>query len=127
MRRFVHHRILAALTLAAVSAACGSNTTAPTTPVISPALTTETFTGTISTANGHTYPFVSSAGTVTLTLTSVAPDTAVPLGLSIGTWSGTSCTVGTGLFNDAAVQGTVISAQVSQIGSLCARVYDGAG
>jgi hypothetical protein len=35
--------------------------------------------------------------------------------------------VGTGLFADAAFQGHVITANVSQIGALCARVYDGAG
>jgi hypothetical protein len=128
MRRFVHHRILAALALAAISIGCGSDNDTPTTPTPTPTApaTTELFSGIISAANGHTYPFVSLPGTVTLTLTTVTPDTT-PLGISIGTWSGSACTVGTGLFNDAATQGTVITANVSQIGALCARVYDGAG
>jgi len=127
MRRFVHHRILAALALTAVSVGCGSDTpTTPTNPPVAPPTTTELFSGIISAANGHIYPFVSLPGTVTLTLTTVSPDTT-PLGISIGTWSGSACTVGSGLFNDAATQGHVITANVSQIGALCARVYDGAG
>ena len=111
-----------------LSAACGSkSTTTTTTATTAASTTTETFTGTISANNGHTYPFVSSVGTITLTLTSVLPDSGVALGISLGTWSGSACTVGTGLFNDTATKGTVITGQASSIASLCARVYDGAG
>lgn len=111
-----------------LTAACGTtSTTTATAPSTAAATTTETFTGTISANNGHTYPFVSSVGTITLTLTTVLPDSGVALGISLGTWSGSACTVGTGLFNDTAKERTVITGQASQIASLCARVYDGAG
>ena len=129
MRRLTQRPVAlltAVATVAWLSAGCGSksSTVTATTPT---STTTETFTGTISANNGHTYPFVSSAGTLTLTLTSVVPDANVALGISLGTWSGLACTVGTGLFNDTAKQGNVITGQVSAIASLCARVYDGAG
>src|SRR5262249_35531315 len=82
MRRFVSHLSFVAVAVALTSVACGSSpTTTPTTPVTSPTLTTETFTGTINPANAHTYPFVSGAGTITLTLTSVAPDATTTLGI----------------------------------------------
>jgi hypothetical protein len=130
MRRLIHRPLAAAVAAVVLltAAACGSSsTTKATTATAAASTTTETFTGTISAANGHTYPFVSAVGTITLTLTSVLPDSGVALGISLGTWSGSACTVGTGLFNDTATQGTVITGQASSIASLCARVYDGAG
>jgi hypothetical protein len=124
MRRLTQYGLVA---VALATVACGSSsTTTPTTPTPT-ASTTETFSGTLAANGGHTYPFVSSTGTLTLTLTTVTPDSTIALGISLGTWSGASCTVGTGLFNDTAIQGTSITGQVSTIGSLCARVYDGAG
>jgi hypothetical protein len=128
MRRLTQHSLAAGVAgLALLGAGCGAAATTPTTPTPVATTTTETFTGTLSANNGHTYPFVSGVGTIRLTLTSVVPDANVALGISIGTWSGTSCTVGTGLFNDTATQGTTITGQASSIASLCARVYDGAG
>jgi hypothetical protein len=129
MRRLTQHRLVAAAAVALATVACGSSSTSstPSTPTTPTASTTETFSGTITANGGHTYPFNSSSGTLTLTLTTVAPVSTTPIGISLGTWSGVSCTVGTGLFNDAATQGTSITGQVSTIGSLCARVYDGAG
>jgi len=130
MRRLIRHRAAAALLVAAATTAgCGSDTTTgtPTTPTVTTPRTTETFTGTINTSNAHTYPFVSGAGTLTVTLNSVAPDSAIAIGISIGTWNGTTCTVGTGLFNDTAIQGSTLTGQVTTTGNLCARVYDGAG
>lgn len=120
----------ALLLVAATTIGCGDDNNSagtPTTPSVPAPRTTETFSGTLSANNAHTYPFLSQAGTLTITLVSVAPDNTVALGISLGTWNGSSCTVGTGLFSDTAVQGTVITGQVTTFGSLCARVYDGAG
>jgi len=129
MRRLTHRPLvaaaLAALTLLGV--ACGSSTTTTATTPTATTPTTETFSGTLAASNGHTYPFTTAIGTITLTLTSVAPDSTVPLGLSLGTWTGAACTVGTGLFNDVARQGLVITGQATAAASLCARVYDGSG
>ena len=104
--------------------ACGSSTTSnvPTTPV-NPV--TNTFAGTLTVNGAATYTFaVLTAGTVTATLTAVGPDATVPIGFSIGNWSGTTCSVGQGLYQDHAVQGAVITATVSLAGTLCMRVYD---
>jgi len=115
---------LLAVAILMVSTACGSNSTStiPTTPV-NPV--TDTFAGTLNVNGAATYPFtVTVPGTVTATLTTVGPDTTIPIGFSIGTWSGTTCSVGSGLFQDQAVQGAVIVATVSAPGTLCLRVYD---
>jgi hypothetical protein len=131
MRRLIQRCAVAALLVAAATTAgCGNDDNpsgTPTTPTVPAPQTTETFSGTLTANNAHTFPFTSGAGTLTLTLVSVAPDSAIALGVSIGTWSGTACTVGTGLFNDTALQGATITGQVSTFGNLCARVYDGAG
>ena len=104
MRRLIPHCAVAALLLAVATAAgCGNDDNpsgTPTTPNVPAPRTTETFSGTITANNAHTYPFTSGAGTLTLTLTSVAPDSAIALGVSIGTWSGSACTVGTGSKRD---------------------------
>ncbi len=115
---------LLAVAILVVSTACGSSTTSsiPTTPT-NPI--TETFADTLSVNGAKTFPFtVTLPGTVTATLTTVGPDSTVPIGISIGTWSGTTCSTGSGLFQDQAVQGAVIVATVSAPGTLCLRVYD---
>ncbi|HUL74632.1 MAG TPA: hypothetical protein VLT86_16095 [Vicinamibacterales bacterium] len=104
--------------------ACGSNTISnvPTTPV-NP--TTDTFAGTLTVNGAVTHTFVVlTAGTITATLTTVGPDSTTPIGISIGNWSGTTCSVGQGLFQDHAVQGAILTATVSLPGTLCLRVYD---
>ncbi|ODS57018.1 MAG: hypothetical protein ABS36_05825 [Acidobacteria bacterium SCN 69-37] len=44
------------------------------------------------------------------------------VGLALGTWSGTTCTIV--LANDITAQGGLVSGVVQGAGSLCARVYD---
>jgi hypothetical protein len=127
MRRLFRPCVLI-LAAALMAGGCSESTAVtPTTPTAPAPTITETFTGTIGPNGAHTYPFSSGSGTVTLTLTSVRPDKTKPLGISIGTWSGTACTVGTGLFNDAATEGTTITGNVTAFGLLCVRIYDGAG
>ena len=112
---------LAALVAAVLfSSACSKTPTTPTTPTT--ATVTDTFSGTLSRNGASSYAFsVSAAGFVYATLTTVADSTTV-VGLSLGTWTGTSCTVV--LSNDQAVQGTTVTGSVTGIGTLCARVYD---
>jgi hypothetical protein len=52
----------------------------------------------------------------------VAPDSAIVMGLSLGTWNGAACQIV--LANDNATQGTVVTALASSLGSFCVRVYD---
>lgn len=107
--------------LALTAGACGnSTTTTPTTPT--PTSVTDTFSGTLTKNGASSYAFsVSAAGTVYASLTSVA-DTSAIVGLSLGTWTGSSCTVV--LSNDQAVQGSSVTGSVTSAGTLCARVYD---
>lgn len=119
MSRFTFAGLVA---LALTAAACGnSTTTTPTTPTTTTTVT-DVFSGTLTRNGASSYAFsVSAAGVVYATLSTVADSSAV-VGLSLGTWTGTSCT--TVLSNDQAVLGTSITGSVTGIGTLCARVYD---
>ena len=62
---------------------------APTAPTV-----TETFTGTLTVNGATTHPFPIDAivgGTVTATLKTIAPDGDSVVGLSLGTWNGSTC------------------------------------
>ena len=84
---------------------------------------TETFSGTLTKNGAVTHTFVSgAAGTVTATLSLLSPDASTPIGLSLGTWNGATCAIV--LANDKAIQTSVVTGNVSAVGSLCARVYD---
>lgn len=117
-----------ALAAALAAAACSDNTV--TTPTTTGATITETFTGTLTPNGAIPFPFVATvSGTITATLTTVSPDTTLPIGFALGTWNSSSnpnvCQIT--LSNDRAVQGTTITGQASGNGSFCARVFDAAG
>jgi hypothetical protein len=103
-------------------AACSENLpTTPTTPTVDPI--TEIFSGTLNPNGAATHTFSSSgAGTATATLTSISPDDTLSMGLSMGIWNGTGCSIV--LSNDMAVQSSSLLGNVSQAGQLCIRVYD---
>ena len=53
---------------------------------------TETFAGSINPNGGATHTFATPrSGSITVTLTALAPDNTVTVGLSLGTWNGESC------------------------------------
>jgi hypothetical protein len=118
------HRAYGLLLAALLTAACGGDdttTTTPTTP--STVSVTETFGGTLNRNGAVTHTFAAqSSGTVTASLTTVTPDAALVVGLSLGTWNGAICQVV--LANDSATQGSVITGTASSTGNLCVRVYD---
>jgi len=115
-------RLYCVLFLAATAAACSSSPITPTTP-ISPANVQETFSGTLTKNGGSTHTFVvGRAGSVTVVLTTVSPDSTLVVGLSLGTWNGTSCQAV--LAKDNAVQGSTLLGTASTAGNLCVRVYD---
>lgn len=134
MRVVVRRQFLPWLLSAALVAASGCNKnntdsssdTGSASPT--PFTVTETFTGTLTTNGAASYSFtVAGAGTVYVTLTSLsdpAGGTVPNVGLSLGTWNGTSCSVQTGIFTDNASQNASIAGQVQGAGVLCARVYD---
>src|SRR5439155_14490665 len=75
------------------AAACSDNTTTTPTPT-TPATTTDTFSDTLNQNGAHSHPFVVvAAGSITATLTTVAPDSTVVMGFSLGTWNGTACQI----------------------------------
>ena len=115
------HALLAFLLLAGAAAAC-SNNDATSLVAPSPTQSTDTFAGTLGVNGGSSFHFVSNRGEVTATLSSVAPDSSVIVGVSLGTWNGASCSAV--LSNDQAIQGTVIYGTVNATGTLCVRVYD---
>jgi hypothetical protein len=121
-RRFLP-ALFAVLLPALAMTACGSDEpTTPTNPT-TPTTVTETFSDSIGRNGARTHNFSSSAsGAVTATLTTLAPDSALVVGFSLGTWNGSVCNIV--LANDAATQGTVVTGGVSSFGSLCVRIYD---
>jgi len=128
MRRLLPGILLLILTMSV--AGCDDNNpntpqtpTTPTTPT-TPA-TTETFTGSLQKNGAVTFPFTATAGgTVIVTLSSLAPDSSLQIGLSLGTWTGTACQIV--IANDAAAQNAVVTGTVTSAASLCARIYDSA-
>lgn len=111
------------LPLAMSAVACeGDIANFPTTP--DPVTVTETFTGSVNINGGATHPFFSSAtGTVSATLTSLGENPPSAVGLSLGTMSGSTCSLL--LTNDRAVVTSIVSGTVTTLGgSLCVRIYD---
>lgn len=107
----------------AATAACGSSSSTPT-PTTPTATFTDTFSGTLVLHGASNYPFtVNAAGSVTVTLTTVSPDTGAVMEIYLGTWNGTSCSIAS-ISNTSASQGATITGTVTGAGSLCARIAD---
>ena len=113
--------LLALLLVTGAAADCSNDNL---TSIVAPTPTqqTDTFGGTLGVNGGITHQFVGNRGTVTATLSSVAPDATVVVGVSLGTWNGATCAAI--LPNDQAVQGSIIYGTVNATGTLCVRVYD---
>ena len=121
----MHQRLLcAALSVAILGAGCGDDP-AQITPIdpTPTEITEPPFTGTLTINGGVTQPFQSiSPGTVTAIIDSIQPTPTIAIGVSLGTWNGTSCEQVT--FNDNAAVGSGVAALANGSGNLCARVYD---
>ena len=122
-------RPLRLVPMLALVAACGgsSSTASGVQPTAQPTVVTETFSGLIGRNGAYTHPFsVSDSGLVSVFLTLSAdarnPDRTVQLGVSLGTWNGTSCAVV--IANDSVAAGSSITGQATAAGNLCVRVYD---
>ena len=115
-------RVIVAVALAA-TAACAKTTTSPTSPS-SPATTTDTFTGTLGQSGSLTHIFaVGAAGTVDVSLTTVAPLATMSLGVAVATSDGTNC-LETISQNPDARTGGIALAGTAAVGNYCVRVYD---
>ena len=118
-------RTIPFLVVLALSAGCDDSTPNPGSPTApSGSITTETFEGTLNKNGATTFTLATaSSGTVTATLVTIAPDATIPVGFSLGTWNGSSCST-SGIFNDNALAGTTILGSVSAAATLCVRAYD---
>lgn len=115
-------RSVAVLALVSIAGCAGEINNLPTTPT--PVPVSETFTGEVTINGSSTTNFFTSAtGTVVATLTSLGDNPPSKVGFSMGTMSGSTCSVV--LRNDTAVVTSVITGTVSTLaGSLCISVYD---
>jgi hypothetical protein len=119
----------AAVLLVVATSACSDNTLSQLAAASNPAPNpqTEVFTGTLSQNGAFQHIFTTTTlGAVTVSITSLAPNTTQIVGLSLGVWTGqcsTSPQTG-GASNDTAVVGSSITLNATAAGNLCARLYD---
>jgi len=130
-------RALLLVAVAAIASACddNNNVSTPTGPTTPPTVIQETFKGTLFKNAAYTHPFaVTAAGNVSVFLLASAdpanPDNnAIRIGVSLGTWNGTSCAIVIASDNimpvnaDTPLQGQLLG-QATAAGNLCVRVYD---
>ncbi len=115
-------RAMVAAALVAVSSCAASTPTTPSTTT--PATTTDTFSGTIQQLGSATNVFkVSATGTVTISLTTVAPLSTLALGVAVMTSDGTSC-INNIVQNDNSRVGTTALVGTATAASYCVKVYD---
>ena len=89
---------------------------------LAPANVTEEFSGTVEVGLSAVHPFpVPSRSTITVTLLTVGPLTTLAVGLGVGTWDGTNCTLVAAENN--AREGSVLSGTVEP-NNYCAAVFD---
>lgn len=124
MHRFFT-RVVQVFALSLLASGCGSGTDTTTTAP-TPTTLTDTFIGTLTLNGSAAFPFtVTGSGNITAQLTSLAPDAARPVGISLGTWNGSICQIVLDL--PAAIQGSLVVGTTSTTGSFCVRIYDSAG
>jgi len=109
-----------------LASACGGDDPLNTPDAVPPVAVTETFNETLNPNGGRTHPFaVQTIGIITATITALAPDDTVTVGLSLGTWNGAVCQVI--IPNDKAMLNTTVTGTAQQIGHFCVRLYDALG
>jgi hypothetical protein len=119
-------RMLLLVALATIVSGCDDETT-PTTPT-PPTMVTDTYEGTLTVNGAQTHPFTTqAAGDLTATLTTLAVDSGVTVGLSFGIFTPTTNTCQIIVDNGAAAQATRLTGQVGSAGNYCVRIYDASG
>ena len=108
-----------------LAASCGKD---PLAALVAPTVSvtvTDTFSGTVTRngATSHPFPISSTAGgQVIATLKTVSPDSSAVVGMSLGTWNGSSCQAV--ISNDRAIVSASILGQATSTGTLCVRIFD---
>jgi hypothetical protein len=117
MNRPIARASVAAALLAVVLAACSDSSS----PAPTPISTTETFTGTLLPLQKAIHPYtVKAAGSVTTTLSALSG--AATIAMVVGTWDGTTCTVGGRAEN--VMTGGFFLTDVPSPQNMCTLVYD---
>jgi hypothetical protein len=84
---------------------------------------TDVYSGTLSKNGAFTHAFsISSLGSITASIVSLAPNASQLLGFQLGVWNGTSCTASSS--TDVATTGSTITLTASGAGVVCVRLYD---
>jgi hypothetical protein len=125
MRRLRLCLPLAVLTLAVSACGGSSSDSSLTSPSATPTLVTENFSGSIDQFGTAVHPFAVtvSGGSLTAGFTNVGPLATLALGMGIGTWDGTTCSLSI-VQNDNARAGYVALSGTATAGNYCIRVYD---
>lgn len=115
--------LLVAGPLSLLTGCGGSSDNNPTAPsTLAPASVTQEFSGELPVQTSRVHPFpVSARSTISVTLVAVGPLSTLSVGLGVGTWDGTNCTLIAG--DNNARQAAVLSGTVEP-GNYCAAVYD---
>jgi len=130
MSRLLARTLLPLALVALTTSACSDNTLSQLAAASQTTSTpsTETFTGTLSQNGAFTHIFtISTLGAVTVSITSLAPNSAQIVGLSLGVWTGSACSTSPqtgGSASDVATTGSSITLNATAGGNLCARLYD---
>lgn len=127
-------RLPLVLVAAVIAVACSEGITETPLPTSPTTNITEDFTGALNPNGASSFPFVvqsSTGGSVTATVTSVTlanaesvQTEALIIGVSLGTWNGSSCAIANGIFNDFASTGSSVTGNVTSPGAVCVRIYD---
>jgi len=124
---FLRHGGLAFLLAAGlVLGACDSGDTVtpttPTEPTTTPVSVTDTFSGKLEISGSSEHKFSVGKGTVVTTLTTVGFSSTVALGLGVGTWDGTTCTLV--IQSETAVQSSYMIGTATATVDLCVKIWD---
>lgn len=129
MNRSIGRAVAVAALLASSLCACSTTPTGPstittttTTSTGTGAIVTETYSGTLDTGGGNYYFLSVNPGAVTTTLTAVAPDPTVAMGLTVGSFDGLTCTPV--VASETAKLNSVLVGLATASVTLCLRVYD---
>ena len=112
--------------MAVASAACGGGTpTSPTNQATSlPAVTTtDNYSGTLAIGESATHAFpAAGSGTISISVTALAPNSAVLMGLGVGIWDGATCQIQ--LSTNQAKLAETYQATISTAGNYCIVLGD---
>jgi hypothetical protein len=120
MYRLSCRALLLSIAILVMGACSNNNPIVPTPPLGS---VTDTYSGTLSKNGAFTHAFsISSLGSITASIVSLAPNASQIVGFQLGVWNGTSCTASSS--TDVATTGSSITLTASSAGIVCVRLYD---